>query len=1000
MKTFSALKPLSRSNLLGRFGLAGLTLLAACGGGGGGGGGGGDAPTAITYATNPAVYDTCTLITANIATVTGGAPDSFSISPALPTGLIFSTTTGLITGTPSTAAAVATYTVTATNSDGSAQVLLSLTVDSTAPTALDYDDELPVYCAGVAIATNAAIPTGTATAYAVASGTLPAGLTLNPTTGAITGTPTTAAPATDVDIEATNCEGIAATATITFTIDGAPTGLTYDDQAPTYRVGFPLTPNAATLAGGSASSYAVTAGTLPAGVELDAVTGTLSGTPLVEQSVSTVTITATADGCTGLSTTSDVDITVTLPSARAAYVCNQADDTVSILVQNASTGQLRHNGYVYTGASSGPRMVATNPAGTFAFVACNTTSTLLSYVIDPATGRLTASGTSVASAGNPVGLVVDPLGRFLYAANSTGTVTSYAIGSGNGQLTATIGASIAAGTSTSAIAIDPLGRFVYAANSGSDNLTGYSIDPGTGDLAPLAGSPFTVGDSPLGVVFDPTGGFLYVANAGTSDSVSGFSVDSTTGALTALAGSPYSAGSDPFSIAISSDGGEVYTPNATGGTLSVYSRDTSTGVLTAGAAVTTGTAPVAIGIDPAGAFLYSVNLGDAELRTYSIGALGALTATAPFELRMRASPRAITFAPSLSNASFTTDALYAANFSTTDFNQFSLDGTTGAPTALAPATVATQVSPNWISVHPTLDFLYVTYLNVVGAQVEGYALAPSGAATSIGILSTTQGNFATLLDPSGQFAFTIGGAVPGRVTPFTINPSTGALTAGTNATTGDSPRAGAVHPNGKWMYVANQLSGNVSQFQIDASTGALTALSPATVATGAAAQSIAIDPTGRLAYVACTGAAGAGNGTLSMFSINATTGVLSALAAVAPTGFDDPFDVAIHPNGRFLYVADQFAQNIREYLINTSPTNATEDGSLVLAATTTITLPVRFMQINAAGTFLYVGSESASAPSQRVQTYGINSANGNLTLVDDDATGASTRGIGLRDRVE
>jgi hypothetical protein len=48
----------------------------------------------------------------------GGAVTSWSIDPALPAGLTFSTTDGSITGTPTAAAAATTFTVTASNSGG------------------------------------------------------------------------------------------------------------------------------------------------------------------------------------------------------------------------------------------------------------------------------------------------------------------------------------------------------------------------------------------------------------------------------------------------------------------------------------------------------------------------------------------------------------------------------------------------------------------------------------------------------------------------------------------------------------------------------------------------------------------------------------------------------------------------------------------------------------------------------------------------------------------
>ena len=61
-------------------------------------------------------------------TANGGAVVSYSIAPALPTGLALNTSTGEITGTPTAVAAAANFVVTATNSGGSTTATLSLQV--------------------------------------------------------------------------------------------------------------------------------------------------------------------------------------------------------------------------------------------------------------------------------------------------------------------------------------------------------------------------------------------------------------------------------------------------------------------------------------------------------------------------------------------------------------------------------------------------------------------------------------------------------------------------------------------------------------------------------------------------------------------------------------------------------------------------------------------------------------------------------------------------------
>jgi hypothetical protein len=67
-------------------------------------------------------------ITGYTITSTGGAIASYSISPAAPAGLTFSTSTGLLSGTPTSVASATAYTITATNASGSATRIFTLTV--------------------------------------------------------------------------------------------------------------------------------------------------------------------------------------------------------------------------------------------------------------------------------------------------------------------------------------------------------------------------------------------------------------------------------------------------------------------------------------------------------------------------------------------------------------------------------------------------------------------------------------------------------------------------------------------------------------------------------------------------------------------------------------------------------------------------------------------------------------------------------------------------------
>src|SRR5207253_2579629 len=156
--------------------------------------------------------------TANSPTSAGGAVVSYAVSPALPAGLSLSTSTGVITGTPTALAATAGYLVTATNTGGSTTATVTITVNDVAPAALTYSTKPATYTTPSATTANSPTSGGGAVISYGVSPALPAGLSLNTTTGVITGTPTTLAPTAGYTVTATNTGG-STTATVTITVN-------------------------------------------------------------------------------------------------------------------------------------------------------------------------------------------------------------------------------------------------------------------------------------------------------------------------------------------------------------------------------------------------------------------------------------------------------------------------------------------------------------------------------------------------------------------------------------------------------------------------------------------------------------------------------------------------------------------------------------------------------------------------------------------------------------
>ncbi len=166
--------------------------------------------------------------------------------------------------------------------------------------------------------------------------------------------------------------------------------------------------------------------------------------------------------------------------------------------------------------------------------------------------------------------------------------------------------------------------------------------------------------------------------------------------------------------------------------------------------------------------------------------------------------------------------------------------------------------------------------------------------------------------PDGKFVFGVDLGID-RVGVYRLNPQTGQLIQhnppGFDTAPGAGPRHLAYAADGRFVYVANELDSTVTACTWDAGAGKLEAVQTlSTLEEGFHGENTAADthitPSGKVLYVS-----NRGEDSLAAFRVDTSTGHLERIGAFS-CGGESPRNFAIHPQGKFMLVANQKSGNV------------------------------------------------------------------------------------------
>ena len=292
----------------------------------------------------------------------------------------------------------------------------------------------------------------------------------------------------------------------------------------------------------------------------------------------------------------------------------------------------------------------------------------------------------------------------------------------------------------------------------------------------------------------------------------------------------------------------AFATNFNSGTISEFTRNTTTGSLTRVGTVAAGSkqGPKGMAITPKNSFLYATNLVDNTILEYSIHSNGTL-----------ASIGAVS------------------------------DGSGSGPEVIA--------------INSTGTFLWVT--NFGNGTISAWSIGSGGVLTAVQTISGLSGPFGLVLNSSNSILY-VADNKAGLIYTFTVNSNgtlsqSGVAVPSLPAGARGSPGLMIIDPTGSFLYVDDLTNGVVVQFNITTGSPVVGANFPATF-TSNVPVGIGIAVLSSITYV-LTANQGAGN----MWAFQILNGGILSLPPLASGSVSAPTGLAVDPQNAFAYTANQ-----------------------------------------------------------------------------------------------